>query len=249
MVLTTGRLRDQWHTMTRTGRLPRLMAHQREPFLDVHPTDAARLGLDDGGLVRVDSQHGSTIAPVRLSDDLRPGECFAPIHWTDRFTSSGPIDKIVGAAADPVSGQPELKATTVRLSPVVGKWHGVLLRASERIPHGPYYWARVPVERGHLFTLTGLEPLPGGPGTELWIAAMLDAPPAAELIIYADPARGTFRYASMVGRRLDACLFIATQRWAMPVLEPLALLLGSRMESDMTTSILAGSGADAVAQS
>src|SRR5262249_9738900 len=83
LVLNTGRVRDQWHTMTRTGRLPRLMAHQREPALDVHPADAARLQLIDGGLARVESPHGASVLPVRLSRDQRRGEAFVSFNWTD----------------------------------------------------------------------------------------------------------------------------------------------------------------------
>src|SRR5262249_28342864 len=145
LILNTGRVRDQWHTMTRTGRLPRLMAHEREPVLDVHPADAARFGLADGSLARVESPHGATVLPVRLSGDLRKGEAFAPMHWNDGFTSAGPIDALVGAATDPVSGQPELKATPVRVAPVAAQWHALLLRGSEQVPRGPYYWARVPL--------------------------------------------------------------------------------------------------------
>jgi len=247
LLLNTGRLRDQWHTMTRTGRLPRLMAHQREPMLDIHPADAARLDLIDGGLARVESPHGASVLPVRLSNDQRKGEVFASFHWTDRFTSAGPIDAIVGAATDPISGQPELKATPVRVAPVLPRWHGLLLRGSEHVPHGPYYWARVPLERGHAFTLVGWEALPRDRGTELWIAALLDAPPAAELVIYADPARGTFRYASVVGSRLDACLFIASKTSLLPSRDVLAALLGTRIESEMRTALLAGNPAGAAA--
>jgi len=248
-VLNTGRMRDQWHTMTRTGRSPRLMAHQREPALDVHPADAARLGLTECALARIESTHGSTVIPVRYSTDLRRGEVFASFHWTDRFTSSGSIDGIVGAATDPVSGQPELKATPVRLSAVASQWHGLLLRGSEHLPRGPYYWARTPIEHGHVFTLAGWEPLPSGPGTELWIAALLDALPGAELVIYADPRRGTFRYASLVGRRLEACLFIAGHASALPLREALAALLGTRLEPEMRTLVLAGDPAGAAAKS
>jgi len=248
-VLNTGRMRDQWHTMTRTGRSPRLMAHQREPALDVHPADAARLGLTECALARIESTHGSTVIPVRYSTDLRRGEVFASFHWTDRFTSSGSIDGIVGAATDPVSGQPELKATAVRLSAVASQWHGLLLRGSEHLPRGPYYWARTPIEHGHVFTLAGWEPLPSGPGTELWIAALLDALPGAELVIYADPRRGTFRYASLVGRRLEACLFIAGHASALPLREALAALLGTRLEPEMRTLVLAGDPAGAAAKS
>jgi assimilatory nitrate reductase catalytic subunit len=249
LLLNTGRVRDQWHTMTRTGRSPQLMAHQREPLLDVHPADAARLNLDDGGLARIESPHGATVLPVRLSRDLRRGEVFAPMHWTDRFTSAGPIDAIVGAATDPVSGQPELKATPVRVTPVMPHWHGLLLRGSEQVPLGPYYWARVPLETGHAFTLAGWEPLPGEGVTKLWIAALLDAPSAAELVIYADPSRGTFRYASVVGRRLDACLFIADKAASLPSRDALAALLGTRIEPAMRAYLLAGDPAGAAAQS
>jgi assimilatory nitrate reductase catalytic subunit len=213
--------------------------------LDVHPADAARLHLKEGDLARIESPHGASTMPLRLSSDLRQGEVFAPIHWTDRFTSAGPIDAIVGAATDPVSGQPELKATPVRVTAVASQWHGLLLRGSEQVPHGPYYWARIPVERGHAFTLIGWEPLPRDRGTELWIAALLDAPPAAELVIYADPARGTFRYASVVGRRLDACLFIGAKQSALPSRDALAALLGTRIESDMRTYVLAGAAGPA----
>jgi assimilatory nitrate reductase catalytic subunit len=249
LLLNTGRVRDQWHTMTRTGRLPRLMAHQREPVLDVHPADAARLQLDDGALARIESPHGATTLPVRFSNALRQGEVFAPMHWTDRFTSAGPIDGVVGAATDPVSGQPELKATPVRLLPVAAQWHGLLLRGSEQVPYGPYYWARVPLERGHAFTLIGWEPLPRDPGSERWIATLLDAPPAAEVVIYADPARGTFRYASVVGRRLDACLFIARRQSALPSRDGVAALLGTRIAPETRMYVLAGGAAGATQNS
>jgi assimilatory nitrate reductase catalytic subunit len=245
LILNTGRVRDQWHTMTRTGRLPRLMAHQREPVLDIHPADAARLHLIDGGLARIGSPHGASVMPVRLSSDLRQGEVFAAMHWTDQFTSAGPIDAVVGGATDPISGQPELKATPVRVTSVESHWHGLLLRGSEQVPHGPYYWARVPVERGHAFTLIGCEPLPSDRGTELWIAALLDSSPAAELVIYADPARGTFRYASVVGRRLDACLFIAKKHSALPPRDALAALLGTRVEPETRSTILAAAAGPA----
>ena len=199
-----------------------------------------RFQLKDGGLAKVESPHGATVLPVRLSNDLREGEVFAPMHWTDRFTSAGPIDSIVGAATDPISGQPELKATPVRVAPVTPQWHGLLMRSSEPVPPGPYYWARVPLERGHAFTLTGWEALPSGAGTELWISALLDASAAAELVIYADPARGTFRYASVVGSRLDACLFIASKASSLPSRDALAALLGTRIEPDMRAYLLAG---------
>ncbi len=106
LLLNTGRVRDQWHTMTRTGRVPRLMRHAEEPLLDLHPADARARGIADGGLARIESRHGATVLRARLSMDQRRGEVFVPMHWTDLFTSAGPIGRLVGAACDPVSGQP-----------------------------------------------------------------------------------------------------------------------------------------------
>ncbi len=226
--------------MTRTGRSPRLMAHQREPLLDLHPADAAQMRLAGHGLAHVESPHGATILPFRLSDNQRRGELFAAMHWTDRFSSAGPIDAVVGGATDPVSGQPELKATPVRVTPITPLWHGLLMRGSEHVPQGPYYWARVPLEAGHAFTLTGWEPLPSGRGTEIWISALLDAMPAAEMVIYADPAHGTFRYASIVGSRLAGCLLLAREKSSLPSRDAVAALLGTRIESEMRTRLLAG---------
>ena len=240
MLLNTGRVRDQWHTMTRTGLAPRLMAHRREPLLDLHPDDAARFGLVEGGLARVESRHGETVLPVRLSADQRPGEVFAPMHWTDRFTSAGPIGRLVGAATDPISGQPELKATPVRVTPVAPLWRGLVLRHSERLPDGPFYWARVPLDEGQAFDLAGWVPLPGGRGTETWVAELLACAANPELVIYADPARGVFLYASLVEGRLDACLFIARDAASLPPREAMAALLGTPIEPDTRTCLLAG---------
>ncbi len=243
LLLNTGRVRDQWHTMTRTGRLPRLMAHQREPLLDMHPEDAARLGLVDGGLARVETRFGETVLPTRLSAAQRPGEIFAPMHWTDRFASAGPINRLVGAATDPISGQPELKATPARVTPIAPLWRGLVLRHSEELPEGPYYWARVPLDEGHAFDLAGWAPLPSGRGTEKWVAELLDAPPTPELVIYADPGRGAFRYASLVGGRLDACLFLARDAASLPSRDAVSALLGVPIEPERRTELLAGHSA------
>jgi assimilatory nitrate reductase catalytic subunit len=240
LVLNTGRTRDQWHTMTRTGRVPRLMAHADAPVLAVHPRDAERLGLAEGGLAKVESPYGETVLPVQFTTDQRRGEIFAPMHWTDRFSSVGPIDRLVGAAADPVSGQPELKATPTRVAPVAVLWRGMLLLREESTLVGPFYWARVPLLRGHAFDLAGWEPLPGGCGTEAWIAELLSAPARAEMVIYADPAHGRFRYASFVDNRLDAALFLSGEMASLPHRHMLAELLATEIAPADRTHVLSG---------
>ncbi len=78
-MLTTGRVADQWHTMTRTGKSPSLLEAEPRPFLEVHPDDAG--GLEDGARVRVRSRRGSAVLRLRVTDAIPAGVCFAPFHW------------------------------------------------------------------------------------------------------------------------------------------------------------------------
>jgi assimilatory nitrate reductase catalytic subunit len=238
LVLNTGRVRDQWHTMTRTGRIARLMTHQLEPLLDIHPADAEWLDVKPGGFARIESVHGATVLRVRTVSDQRRGEVFVPMHWTDRFSSAGPIGRLVGAATDPVSGQPELKGTPVTVRPVAALWHGLLLRRAEFAPAGPLYWARIPLPEGQMFELAGWEPLPSGQNTEAWVRHLLGASSEPELIIYADPGRGGFRYASVVAGRVDACLFLARNAAALPDREAVAAQLGVTIPPAEYTDLL-----------
>ncbi len=248
LVLNTGRVRDQWHTMTRTGQAPRLMTHQREPLLEMHPADAERLGLASGGLAEVETRHGRSVMPVRVTAAQRTGEVFAPMHWTDAYSSAGPIGRLAGAATDPVSGQPELKGTPVRVSPVATFWRGLLLRREAAPPDaGPYYWARAPLTQGQAFELAGREPLPSGQGTQAWVLALLGVPEDAELVIYADPGRGAFRYAAIVDERLEACLLLSRRAEDWPQRADLMASLGEAVAPAARLALLAGSGGGEIA--
>jgi assimilatory nitrate reductase catalytic subunit len=240
LVLNTGRVRDQWHTMTRTGAVARLMTRHREPSLEIHPADAEQFGIAESRLVRAESRHGTIVLPVRLSADQRRGEVFAPMHWSDDYCSSGPVDRLVGAAVDPVSGQPELKGTPIRISPVVPLWRAILLRSDGLLPDRSLYWSRVPVQNGHVFDLAGLADLPEGRESERWVRSLLGASPEAELVIYADPARATFRYASVVHNRLEACLFFARDVAELPERDVLIAAFGSELTPDARLTLLSG---------
>jgi assimilatory nitrate reductase catalytic subunit len=240
LLLNTGRVRDQWHTMTRTGSVPRLMQHVDAPFLNVNPDDGRRVGLADGDLARVESRHGAAILRVRLSDDQRPGETFAAMHWTDQFASCGPIDRLVGSGADPVSGQPALKATPVSLEPIVPHWHGLLLRGSDASIGGDLYWSRFPVATGHVFELAGFTPLADrNTETDSQAHYLLAAPAGSEIVVYADAQRGSFRYASVVNGKLEACLYIAQSRASLPDRRAIASLLGSVVAPDARAGLVA----------
>jgi anaerobic selenocysteine-containing dehydrogenase len=114
-VLLTGRVRDQWHTRTRTGKIASLNRSCPEPFLEIHPDDAAALGVQQDELVEVRSRRGGTRLPARLSTHIRPGTVFAPIHWGAMYGAQA-VNDVTTPAFDPVSKEPELKYSAVRLA-------------------------------------------------------------------------------------------------------------------------------------
>ncbi|WP_312776149.1 bifunctional nitrate reductase/sulfite reductase flavoprotein subunit alpha [Corynebacterium variabile] len=113
LVLTTGRLPHQWHTMTKTGRVNKLMKLNPSSFVQIHPVDAAGLGVADGDPVEVRSRRGAVSAPALVSEDIVPGTCFIPMHFADT-----PVNEVTSDAVDPESLQPEFKACAVALTAV-----------------------------------------------------------------------------------------------------------------------------------
>ncbi len=206
-VLNTGRIRDQWHTMTRTGLSPRLSTHIQEPFVEIHPEDASRLGLEQGTLARIETAHGAATVRVLLSRGQKPGNIFAPFHWSAQNSSSGRVSSLVHGAIDPVSGQPEAKATPARLAPVAVTHYGFLLSRTPLRPEGMAYWA----ECRALFGAT--------PGFTLHLALDTDAArmsdwqratlPDGDWITLEDAGAGTFRTAVFRDSQLEAVLFLS----------------------------------------
>jgi assimilatory nitrate reductase catalytic subunit len=120
--LTTGRLRDQWHGMSRTGTLGRLFAHAPEPCVEMHPSDLVRRGLSDGALVRVKSRRGELVLPLRASDRVAPAQAFVAMHWGGEVLAGAGVNALTTGAACPQSKQPELKHATVRVEPAALPW-------------------------------------------------------------------------------------------------------------------------------
>ncbi|MEH0873580.1 sulfite reductase subunit alpha [Pectobacterium cacticida] len=115
-VLNTGRLQHQWHTMTKTGKIPTLNKLNPGPFIEIHPEDAVTLGIQDKDRVEVRSRRGRAILPAVISDRVRPGNCFAPFHWNDVFGDNLAINAVTSDAIDPISQQPEFKFCAVSLT-------------------------------------------------------------------------------------------------------------------------------------
>ncbi|WP_420856482.1 molybdopterin-dependent oxidoreductase [Streptomyces mangrovisoli] len=117
-VLNTGRLQHQWHTLTKTAKVAKLNRLNPGPFVEVHPRDAAELGLVDGDSVEVASRRGRAVLPAVVTDRVRQGCCFAPFHWNDLFGEYLSVNAVTSDAVDPLSFQPEFKVCAVSLTKV-----------------------------------------------------------------------------------------------------------------------------------
>ncbi|MER6734543.1 molybdopterin-dependent oxidoreductase [Streptomyces puniciscabiei] len=115
-VLNTGRLQHQWHTLTKTARVAKLNKLNPGPFVEIHPQDAAELGLAEGDSVEVASRRGRAVLPAVVTDRVRPGCCFAPFHWNDLFGEYLSVNAVTHDAVDPLSFQPGFKMCAVSLT-------------------------------------------------------------------------------------------------------------------------------------
>jgi assimilatory nitrate reductase catalytic subunit len=226
LALNTGRLRDQWHTMTRTGKSPRLAAHAPEPFVDLHPHDALLSGVREGELARVTSRWGAMVARVAHSGGIARGAAFIPIHWNGQTASDARVGAVVNPDVDPVSGEPEFKHTPVRVEPFGVAWHGFILCREELDLGRVANWTRVRGAGFVRYELGGREAVSPG-----WARLLLGAGEDADWIEYEDKAEGMLRCALLVDGRLQACLFVSRR----PDL-PARTWLGSLFAQDLLSA-------------
>jgi assimilatory nitrate reductase catalytic subunit len=123
-VLNTGRLRDQWHTMARTGMASTLNQHTNQFELHLHPSDAKKHHINAGDLIRVYSDQGQFYALARLENAQNPGELFAPMHWNEHFANKGGVANCLESTVDPISGQPASKHSFVSFEKAEAKHNG-----------------------------------------------------------------------------------------------------------------------------
>ncbi len=220
-VLNTGRIRDQWHTMTRTGKAARLLAHIDEPYVEMHPQDAQRLGMQNGALARISNRNGKMLARVAVSSDQRPGSLFAPIHWNAQFTSKGRVDALVDAVIDPISGQPEFKHVPAAVKAFTAAWHGFVI-SREEFACGDYaYWTRIRGSGCWRYELAGTETVAN------WPEAMRKAfGQSGDWIELRDSAARRYRAALLQDGRLQAACFIERDAALLPKRHWLASLFG-----------------------
>ncbi|CAN7451448.1 molybdopterin-dependent oxidoreductase [Bosea sp. LjRoot237] len=241
LLLNTGRVRDHWHTMTRTGLSARLSGHIAEPTVLVHPDDAVRYGLVDTGFARIATAHGAVVLKVALDPGAQKGSIFAPIHWSAENASDARIGGAVQPLTDPFSGQPEMKATPAAIAPVAFRSRGFLLGAEDFVLPEGSWWTRVALEggQGRLFA------------TQADAAEIIRLARTVfgtdGLIEMVDAERGLYRCALIRDGRLAAALFLGPDHDA-PVWDAVKLAFaGDTLDSRQRLALLSGRSLDGAA--
>jgi assimilatory nitrate reductase catalytic subunit len=234
--LNTGRIRDQWHTMTRTGLAARLGGHIPEPFVAINPTDAAALGIEQDAIVQLQSDYGTALGRADITGNVATGQLFMPIHWTGSHSAKGTVSAVVSPEFDALSGQPESKFTPVALTPWDHASQGWLL-VREPIDKPEWdYWVMQRVEGGYLYSIAGQLPAQA-------LADELKTYCAGEragtTLDFSDAARGSHRYCHYNDDTLSSAFMVASRLtsgdkdWATE-------LLSQSFELDARRSLLAG---------
>jgi len=237
--LNTGRIRDQWHGMARSGRSPRLALHFPEPFVEIHPGDAMDAGVNDSEFARVTTQYGSCVLKVMTSERQRKGSLFAPIHWSAENSSSACIGDSVASYTDCHSGQPELKATPAAIASVAFASRGFILARRPIVLPDAAWWTRTAIAGGFGYLLATNE------SCAAWrdFARRLFGGDA-ELAEYADDLRGIYRAAAFLDGQLDFCLFVdpagTPPRWDAAK----ALFAAESLETLQRRRLLSGHASD-----
>ena len=206
--LNTGRIRDQWHTMTRTGLATQLNQHINEPFIELHPSDAKIKGLKDKQLVFIKSQWGSALARLTITSTIKPSECFVPMHWTKELSQHSRIGAVVNPVVDPISFQPESKHTPVDITPFQAEWQGLLLSRNKLTWPKTEYLVESKGKQHSLYFLASETTLTDSTEQlEKW----LKINPTWEFLSYEDTSLGHYRLAALDNKgQLQAVALIST---------------------------------------
>jgi len=237
LILNTGRVRDHWHTMTRTGKSARLSQHLAEPYVEIHPEDARRQSIEDAHLVRIASPFGTILVRALLSARQTKGTLFVPMHWTDQFASRARVGRLVPALTDPISGQPASKHVPVRIERFVAATFGfaVLRQMPQKVPSE--YWAIAKCDGGWRVELAFAE------DSHDWAAVaaeLFDAPPEAESIAYGDCHARQHRFACFDGDHLVGALFLAPEPVAVSRSWAVEQLSAASAKQHVRQAVIAG---------
>jgi assimilatory nitrate reductase catalytic subunit len=238
--LNTGRIRDQWHTMTRSGISPRLGQHLPEPFIEIHPDDANKYGVDDDSFARVTTDFGQCTLKVAVSERQQRGMLFAPIHWSEATASTARVGALVAPITDPFSGQPENKATPASIVPYEYVFRGFALsRVPLQLPN-QVWWARVTVAGGYGYLFADNADLARW---QTWLRSVT----SGDLAEYKDFGGGVYRAASFIEDRIATCLFVGPARDAGDWDVVKNLFAADALGDDQRRTLLSGKSMDGLA--
>ena len=209
LILNTGRLRDQWHTMTRTAIAAKLNQHKPEPFVEIHPQDAKQYHLTHNGLAHINSRWGAMLARVQITDTQKRGNLFVPMHWTAQYASHGRMGSLVNPAVDALSKQPESKYTPVHISPYQPQWVGFILSRKALSLNHKDYWVKIKGEQFYRYELAGHDLPEHWPS---WAQQQLGRLSSTPCLEYQDYHLGNYRTAQVIKQRLESVLFISRQK-------------------------------------
>ncbi|UVK43978.1 molybdopterin-dependent oxidoreductase [Mesorhizobium sp. AR07] len=208
LILNTGRVRDHWHTLTRTGKSPRLSQHIAEPFVEIHPLDAAQYEIGDADIARVSSPRGEVLVRALVTSRQRQGSLFAPMHWTDQFAAKARLDVLTAQLTDPFSGQPALKHVAARIEKFAAKAFGFAVTRQHPEPAAAAYWAVARCRGGWRVELAfGDDDIDWA----VFAGSLFVASPQVEMLAYHDRDAGQHRIAAFDGDKLLGALFVGPQ--------------------------------------
>ncbi len=244
LVLNTGRIRDQWHTMSRSGRSPRLMSHLPEPFVDMHPQDALLAGVRIGELVRVITHWGAMVARLRTSGEMPRQMIFVPMHWNSNHAADARVGALVNPVIDPHSGQPEFKHTPARVTAFVVAWQGFVLSRRPVSVADATNWSMSAGAQFMRYEIAGRR-VPGD--WSGWARRLLGAAPSADWLEYTDQATGVYRAAHLIDDRLEACVFLSPRPDLPPRAWLSSLFAKAAIDDGERAGLLTGTPMDASA--
>ncbi|MBN8910474.1 MAG: molybdopterin-dependent oxidoreductase, partial [Rhizobiales bacterium] len=235
LALNTGRVRDHWHTMTRTGKSQRLSQHYAEPFVEIHPDDAERYRIKDADLVRVSTGLSAILVRALVTPRQQLGSIFVPMHWNDQFASNARVDCLIPGVTDPISGQPASKNIPARIERFVATTYGfaVLRRKPEHIP--AEYWTIAKCNGGWRVEMAVVD----DPADWRTFARGLIGS-ASDPAVYEDTQTGRMRFAAYDNGHLTGMLFLAPEPVAVSREWAIAQLAGAKALLSKRSAVLAG---------
>lgn len=233
--LNSGRIRDQWHTMTRSGLSARLGSHLPEPFVSIHPDDAKDNGLSMGDIATISSPYGEIQARVDISHRVRLGELFMPIHWSLVTASNGKVCRLVNSETDPISGQPAFKLTQVAIKPWRYTSEAMLFNTQPLDLSQVDYWVKQKVKGGYLYRVASLL-------SPLQLHQLLEEYcqfDGGRELTFHNEAKGEYR-SFYIGKRRGRCGYVAAKNLQQHELEWLQELLASPVDPAIELSVFSG---------